>query len=156
MTVRIAELAATATYVESLGVIEAAIVTAKVKADKEELASEANYLFMVAYRTFDPTKGPFGAWLTKKVRFGLRDRKKCLLVFTKPPERPDTRSTFDVNEFAASLTKDAAKVVLAVLTKWEGLAPRQRRQRLVKQLRKNWTRDRIAEVFSEIRSALES
>ena len=133
--------------------------------EQEELFGEASYLFMIAYREFDPKREvPFSRWLSYKVRNGLLRvaemvlRRKGLLrrKDSELDEMEDHRSGFDFDQFLESLSEDAVETVVVTLEEDEA-SYFHRRQAVIRRLKREleWTRERVDAAFEEVRKQLE-
>lgn len=127
--------------------------------DYDELFAEANYLFVVAYRTFDPEKEvPFSRYLYNTVRNGLLTVLRGATRRGKLLPRAELRlesieavaKEFDMDSFLESLSHDG---LLAVVGAFEY----EDKKRLTESLKNTgWTRERIKSAFDEIRTLLEN
>jgi hypothetical protein len=140
----------------------------------QEIAAEAYYHFVLAYRTYDKSKKTkFSTWATFKVWKGLQQamRKKiqrdqrASLGLDGVPDPPAREVTFDMGDFLGSLSCDARHVAGLVLESGIDVrlaiaergnnTPRNVRGALRDVLKDmGWTKARVVESFAEIRKAL--
>lgn len=128
--------------------------------DFEDLLSDANEFYMLAYRTWDRNKGPFPSWvrfqvwteLLERVRRNTSKNNRLPRLYADITTMEHKRR-FSLEDFTFDLSADAAEVV-----KWITLNPPKGPSKLCivrKHLnQQGWSGERIDEVFEEITEAL--
>lgn len=140
--------------------------------DFEELAAEANLLFIHAHDKYDESKGKLVSWIRFYISKNLLESLRRDLMRNKRVPRialdlelvASTRREFKLNDLLEDVSNDAATVLrLAVETpielrrqfEYKGGKPRNIRSCLRAFLIKaGWCSSRVTEAFEEIGSAL--
>lgn len=139
--------------------------------DFEELFAEANYYFIVAYDSFDPTRSSFSNWAARRVWYGLsraRQKEGAKASQISPDTDPDAIGRMPpgdpVKEIKGDLTGEARMVVnlilsappeIAELFERRGGRPIHYRAAIRYYLgRRGWPPEKIRDIFAEIREVL--
>lgn len=141
----------------------------------DEIESDANFAFMRACRTFDPSKGfRFSTWLWHQLRYGLIGTSQAAAKEGSRPhsdEDPDTVEAgepgFDLGRLQFEVSEDAALILglvaspppdlrMDVRENDKRLTPLAWKKALTEYLKDiGWAGHRITESFAEIKEALQ-
>jgi len=119
--------------------------------DLDELISEANEWFMVAYDSFDPERSSFSHWVSLIVYRGLQQTlkqttKRASFLGERIEYEPEARHDFNIKMLMIDLSDDA-KLVMGLFLKTNI----QTKSKLTKALTKlGWSKLRIQIAFDEI------
>lgn len=135
--------------------------------DYEELVSEANLAFMVAYNTYNPSRAKFSTWLVRMIVWRLLSLQRVEAAFSHEPltDVGEMTEVMDLSDLINGMSDDAKTVVNMVIA-----SPR-RLTRLVEKrgrgtpvhyrgalrellLDLNWTTKQIQATYEEIRNLL--